>query len=73
MNCNEFQELLPREKTEFIGSLIHACQSDSQLFLRGQNIIKAAQKKGLFDGVAIHPEDWDSVPVNQILETVDEI
>jgi len=65
MNCHEFTNLLPKEKTEYIGSLIHACQSDSKLYEMGLRIIKQATKKGLFEGVSIHPPDWDNVPIEK--------
>ena len=55
MNCVEFQDLIPKERTEFIGELVHACMSDSKLYEMGQKIIRAAIRKGLFDGVTINP------------------
>ena len=55
MNCVEFQDLIPKERTEFIGQLVHACTSDSKLFQMGERIIKQAIRKGLFDGVVINP------------------
>lgn len=55
MNCPEFQELTPRERTEYIGKLLHAAMSDSKLFERGHLIIDAAEKKGLFTNVKINP------------------
>ncbi len=54
-NCDNYQQLTPKERTEYIGSLIHACISDERLFRTGEKLIKEAQKKGLFDGVVINP------------------
>lgn len=56
-NCKEYSDLLPIEKRDYIGSLIHACTNDSDLFLWGQTLIKKAIKKGLFDGVKINPDE----------------
>lgn len=55
MNCGEYLLLTPKERTEYIGRLIHSCMSDSLLFAAGQKIIKSAEKKGLFEGVIIAP------------------
>lgn len=55
MNCPEYQILTPKEKTEMIGKLLHAIQSDSTLFLEGSKLIKKAEKKGIFDGIIINP------------------
>lgn len=64
-NCKEFQDLLPKEKAEYVGRLIHSCQSDTKLYEAGLRIIKAATKAKLFEGVAIHPPDWDNVPPDE--------
>ena len=55
MNCKEFQDMIPKERTEYIGELIHACMSDSKFFSVGKKIIKDATKMGLFAGVKINP------------------
>lgn len=55
MNCKEFQDMIPKERTEYIGELIHACMSDSKFFSVGKKIIKDATKMGIFEGVTINP------------------
>lgn len=57
MNCQEYQQLTPIEKSRYIGSLVHAVISDSAFFIAGQKIIALAEVAGLFDGVEIHPEE----------------
>lgn len=55
MNCGEYLLLTPKERTEFIGKIGHACMSDSDLFAMGQLLIRKAERKGLFEGVVIAP------------------
>lgn len=55
MNCPEFQELIPKEKTEYIGMVLHACMSHEKFYSIGLKIIKDATKMGLFQGVQINP------------------
>ena len=67
MNCKEYQSLLPQEKTEYIGKLLHSVQSDSKLFEVGQRIIKAATKAKLFEGVEIAAPDWEFTPPDETI------
>lgn len=55
MNCDNYQMLLPKEKIELVGKLIHAIQSDNEIFNRAEALIKLAEKKKLFEGVKINP------------------
>jgi len=55
MNCAEYQNLTPLEKSQYIGELVHACISDTKYFKMGEKLIKQAQDKGLFEGVVINP------------------
>lgn len=60
MICPQFEELTPKEKTEFIGKLVHSVQSDPELYSMAHEIIKMAEEKGLFEGVKIlHPNTKD--------------
>lgn len=68
--CTEFQNLLPKEKAEYVGMLVHACQSDSELFETGKKLIAKAIKRKLFDGVSIHPPDWNNVPPDDSIGVV---
>jgi hypothetical protein len=60
MICDEFEKLTPKEKTEFIGQVVHSIQSDSGLYSMGQEIIRLGKIKGLFEGVTILPEDTEN-------------
>lgn len=55
MNCQEYQKLTPLEKSNYVGSLIHACISDSKFYAIGEKLIQQAIKKGLFQNVVINP------------------
>ncbi len=55
-NCNKYQELTPIEKIGFIGELLHAAQSDDEIFDMAQQLIKLATIMGVFEGVTINPE-----------------
>lgn len=55
MLCESFYNLIPMEKRDYIGNIIHCVMNDEFLYLEGQKIIKKGQKKGLFEGVKINP------------------
>lgn len=55
MLCKEFEELLPIEKTEMVGKIVHAIQSSTEAFKDGQRLIKKAELLGLYEGVTINP------------------
>lgn len=60
MICEEFDQLNAKEKTEFIGKLVHSVQSDPDLYSMAQKIIEMGEEKGLFEGVKIlHPNTKD--------------
>lgn len=61
MNCPTFLTLTPMERSKYIGMLIHAVQSDEELFILGQQLIDLATIKGLFDGVTIMPNNQAGV------------
>jgi len=69
-NCTEFQNLTPRERADYLGELIHSCQSDSVLYELGKKIIRQAKKKGLFEGVVIQPENWSPVPPDETVNNI---
>jgi hypothetical protein len=62
MLCPGYQKLLPREKRDYIGELLHAVQSDDELFELGSEIIQVAYRRGIFDGVKINPIDEPEKP-----------
>lgn len=68
MNCQEYQQLTPIEKSRYIGSLVHAVISHSDFFTAGQRIIELAGEAGLFEGVEIHPEE---IAKTELLSDID--
>jgi hypothetical protein len=56
MICDLFNNLTPKERVEYIGELIHACQSDDVMYQIGKEIIKQGNQRGLFEGVVIFPD-----------------
>jgi hypothetical protein len=56
MNCEEFLCLSEFDKSLYLASLIHVCQSDDSLFRSGADLIALGKRKGLFDGVKIFPQ-----------------
>lgn len=57
MICDKYEALTPKEKSEMVGSVVHAFQSDSALFDMALEIIRLGELKGLFDRVKIMPEN----------------
>lgn len=55
MLCDKYQRLVPKEKSNFIGELLHAVQSDDDFFDLAEEIIQLAYRRGLFNGVIINP------------------
>jgi hypothetical protein len=53
MVCSSFDQLTPKEKTEYIGALVHSVQSSNELFKIGKEIIEDGERQGLFEGVKI--------------------
>jgi hypothetical protein len=62
MLCEKYAALSIHEAREYIGALLHACQSDQQCFELGAKIITLAQRKGVLDNVKILPEGWAETP-----------
>lgn len=54
--CKSYNDLSHFDKIQFVGELLHACQSDEYFFKLGEDIIKSAKDTGLFNGVVILPE-----------------
>jgi hypothetical protein len=54
--CKSYNDLSHFDKIQFVGEILHACQSDDYLFKLGTDIIKTAKDIGLFNGVVILPE-----------------
>lgn len=62
MNCDKYQKLVPREKSQFIGLLLHAVQNDDEFFELGALIINKAENKGTFENVTILPAPIQEPP-----------
>jgi hypothetical protein len=60
MNCEEFLKLDDFDKSMYMASLIHVCQSDDSLFKSGAELINLGRKRGLFDNVKIFPQHLPS-------------
>ena len=54
--CKSYNELSHFDKIQYVGELLHACQSDEYLFKIGMDVIKTAKDAGIFNGVTILPE-----------------
>jgi hypothetical protein len=63
MLCPKYQQLTPTERVTFIGSLVHAVQSDDYFFEIAKNIQHLATLRGLFDNVVINPTSETSEAV----------
>lgn len=59
MNCTKFLSLEEHEKAVYMASLIHVCQSDDAFFERGEKLIAAGHRKGLFKGIKLFPHAPD--------------
>lgn len=55
MNCIGYQNLLPQEKYEKLGKIIHLFQNHEPHFEAMCGLIEWGEKNGLFDGVEIMP------------------
>lgn len=58
--CSLYEQMTHREKTEFVGKLLHACQSSNLLLKEAQKLIKIAEESGLLDDVIILPVGEDT-------------
>lgn len=67
MNCDKFLALEEHEKAVYMASLIHCCQSNDDFFERGEKLIEAGHKKGLFKGIKILPSPSDYKDINEPL------
>ena len=64
MLCEKYTQLTPLERATYVGELVHAVQSDNGLFELGEEVIKLAILKGLFDGVKIMPDSTPEIETN---------
>ena len=57
MICEKYEALTIIEKVQMVGKLLHAMQSDNELFDKAEWIIVAAELQGIFNKVTILPND----------------
>ena len=52
-----YQNLLPKERQEFIGKIVHAIQSSNVCFYKAAELIDLGEYLKVFDGVTILPTE----------------
>lgn len=57
MNCPNYIKLLPFEKIQMVGQIIHLMQNDTDIFNDVEKIITAAKSSGKLSNVEILPEN----------------
>jgi len=62
MLTEKYFALSIQEQREYIGALLHACQTNESCYEAGLRIIRWASNNGVLSGVKILPEGWDNVP-----------
>ena len=62
--CKSYNELSHVDKIQFVGELLHACQSDEYFYNLAIDIIKSAKDTGIFNGVVILPMQQDEEQQN---------
>lgn len=58
MICKNYETLSPKERTEFIGQLLHAVQNDNRAFNTCKMLVSVSEKLGVFTGIKINPDDF---------------
>ena len=51
-----------QEQREFVGALVHLCQTQERCYDAALQILAWAQKNGYLERVKILPPDWSDVP-----------
>lgn len=64
MLTEKYQALSIQEQREFIGALVHLCQTNERCFDAAMQVLQWAQRQGHLDRVKILPEDWSNTPEN---------
>lgn len=54
--CDKYFDLTPIERVSLVGELVHAIQSDNELFDMANDLIQLGILKGVFINTAILPE-----------------
>lgn len=56
MLCEQYEKLTHKERTELIGQVVHALQSNTECFNEAMKLRNLGEIKGLYAGVTILPE-----------------
>lgn len=57
---NNYQTLTIIEKIEMVGKLVHAIQSDNEMYNLAKELLTKAEEKGLFINIKILPNDYEN-------------
>ena len=60
--CDKYFDLTPIERVSLVGVLVHAIQSDNELFDMANDLIQLGILKGVFINTAILPEQDTNTP-----------
>ena len=60
--CDKYFDLTPIERVSLVGELVHAIQSDNELFDMANDLIQLGILKGVFINTAILPEQDTKTP-----------
>jgi len=60
--CDKCFDLTPIERVSLVGELVHAIQSDNELFDMANDLIQLGILKGVFINTAILPEQDTNTP-----------
>lgn len=60
--CDKYFYLTPIERVSLVGELVHAIQSDNELFDMANDLIQLGILKGVFINTAILPEQDTNTP-----------
>ncbi len=60
--CDKYFDLTPIERVSLVGELVHAIQSDNELFDMANDLIQLGILKGVFINTAILPEQDTNTP-----------
>ncbi len=66
MICENYGNLIPVERVEFIGKLAHAAMSSNSIFDSAKKLIEDAESLGLFNGVKILPINEQKEPTDSV-------
>jgi hypothetical protein len=66
MLTEKYAAMSIQEQREFIGALVHLCQTDAACFTHALQMLRWAQKNGKLERVKILPDNWSETPDDEI-------